>query len=129
MGQFLERGDNNIGNLEAVAVVLGLATFADDLSGCDTLVYVDNQGVMFGFMNGVARAPETAAMVGEFWLKAAALEASFFFWRVETHANVADGPTRDSFDDVLRLGCVETRPVWPKFLKDLWAPLGVERAW
>jgi len=129
MCQFLERGDNNIGNLEAVAVVLGMATFADDLSRGDTLVYVDNQGVMFGFMNGVARAPETAAMVGEFWLKAAALEASIFFWRVETHANIADGPTRDSFTDVLKLGCVETQPVWPKFLRDLWAPLGGERAW
>jgi len=129
MDQLLVRGDHNIGVLEAVAVVLGLSTFANELEHADVLVFVDNQGVLHSLMNASSRQPETNAMVGEIWLRAACKSMSFYFWRVESHANIADGPTRQFYDDMVRLGCLEVEPKWPQFLEDLWASLGVARAW
>ena len=127
--QFLPRGDHNIGALEAVAVIVGLATFAVDLSHTDVLVFIDNQGVLHGFLNAMSRNPETNFMAGELWLRAAAVDMRLFCWRVESKANIADGPTRNYFELVDRIGCVCTQPVWPDVLRDLWESPGGVSEW
>jgi len=127
--QFLERDDNQIGVLEAVAVVASLATFSQVIKGAEVMVFIDDQGVLGSLLKGQSRSPETNAMVGQIWLKAATDDVYLYWWRVESHANVSDGPTRDDFDIMRRLGASEWPLVWPEFLRALWAPIGSAMRW
>jgi len=127
--QLLPRGDNNIGVLEALAVIIGLSTFAVELACRDAVCFVDNQGVLAGFVNGSSRQPETNFMVAQFWFRVLKLSADVQFWRVESKANVSDGPTRQFFDVLQRLGAKEVEVVWPAWLVDVWAKPGEALAW
>lgn len=120
--QLLERGDHQIGFQEAAAVLLCQFTFPDLLDGALWLSFVDNDGVMGGFIKGASRQPETNLMMGKFWLRAAARKQAVNFWRVESKANIADGPTRHDLELLQELGAQEREPVWPDWFFDLWAP-------
>ena len=124
--QLLPRSDDQIGVQEALAVLLLQATFADMLSGALVSVFVDNDGVSYGFINGDAEAPETNAMIAVFWLRAAQMRSSVVFHRVESASNIADGPTRPDKDGCRVLhavGAVEVPARLHGFLIKLWFPL------
>ena len=66
--QLLERGDNQIVVLEALAVWLGIQTFRHLLRGRTVSLFEDNRGVLFSFLKGSSRCPETNFMIAKFWL-------------------------------------------------------------
>ena len=101
MEQLLDRDDCNIGVLEAVAIIVSVASFMNELRERDVALFVDNMGVLAGYVNGASRQPETNYLIAQFWFKALQLDADFQCWRVESRANIADGLTRHVLD-VLR---------------------------
>ena len=85
------------------------ATFASWLSGALVSVFVDNDGISYGYINADSDAPEVNAMIAVFWLRAAQMRSSVVFHRVESASNIADAPSRGE-DAILRsLGACKTR--------------------
>ena len=82
---------------EAIAVFLGLFLWLAWLEGAVTVVYVDNEGVRYSLISGTSRCKEVARMVAIMWHEASIQRLGLFFRRVETKANLADGPTREDF--------------------------------
>ena len=82
--------------------------------------YGDNDGVLHAIANGGGGGPETHVCVGQLWLEVAAHDASLFVARVESKANIADGPTRDTFHHLSSIGAQFVEPVLPAWITQLW---------
>ena len=119
--QLLERGDKQIGVAECLALIVFLASFAHLLRGTLLTLYTDNQGVLGSVINGSSTAPEMNAIIGSIWLHVSAHHISLDVYRVESAANIADGPSRSSFELMERLGALEVEAVWPQICMDLWS--------
>ena len=118
--QLLERGDNQIGVAECLALIVFLASFRHLLKDTLLTLYTDNQGVLGSVINGSSTAPEMNMIVGSIWLRVAADHISLDVYRVESAANIADGPSRFMFDLMLELNAQYTNVVWPECCRDLW---------
>ena len=106
-----------------LAVALMVGTFAHILEGSLCLLFVDNEGVRCAIRHGGGGGPETNMMVGHLWMYCACRKVGLFIARVETHANVADGPSRDDCSLMVRLGATEVVPCLPQWALHLWHPL------
>ena len=62
-------------------------------------------------------------MIGQLWLEWAHMRVGFSGHRVESKANLADGPTRDYYDILHKLGAQFVEPVLPTWVLDLWGPI------
>ena len=118
--QLLERGDNQIGFQEMLGVLLTWATFGHLLKGSLWTSYGNNDGVLHAIANGGGGASETHACVGQLWLEVAAANTSLFVARVESKANIADAPTRDTFHHLSELEAQFVEHVLPSWLMQLW---------
>jgi hypothetical protein len=118
--QLLERGDQQIGVQEMLGVALAWGTFRSRLHGALWTAYVDNQGVLGAILKGGSGAPEVNMAVGHLWLDLAACTVGLHVARVESKANVADGPSRDEFSELDRLGATYVEPELPQWAYDLW---------
>ncbi len=56
-----------------------------------------------------------------FWFRCEKFNIAVVFVRVESKANVAGGPTRYRWDDLIALGSHLVEPKLPGFLEDIWA--------
>ena len=121
--QLLDRGDNQIGAQEMLAVLLFFESFSILLGGAQVTLYVDNQGVLGSCVKGSSDGPEINLCVGRLWLHIAFLCCEVVFVRVESKANVADGPTRDDLTLLQDLSASESQAKLPGWLRDLWSPL------
>ena len=86
---------------------------------------MDNDGVTAALIKGSSNCPEVNSMVAVFWLQVARLRADSVFHRVESAANIADGPTRPEKDGIsflTALGAVECPALLPGWLVDVWQP-------
>ncbi len=119
-GQLLPRLDHNIGTQEMLAVVLALYTWMDLLDGVVVRIYTDNEGVRYSLISGTSRLPEVALSVARFWQLAADKRWGVLMRRVESKANLADGPTRDDLRYVLKLKAIWAVPVLPDWVFNLW---------
>ena len=95
-----------------LAVVLALGTFELQLREALVLLFVDNDGVRESLMRGSSRAAEVNMLAGSTWLQLASWRTALYTARVESKANVADGPTRDDLSLVARLSATFVQPVW-----------------
>ena len=120
MAQLLGRNDDQIHFLEMLAVVLMLSTFEDLLAQKAVYVFIDNNGVLGSLIKGSSKAPEVNLLVGRVWLHAAKWAWAPIWARVESEANIADGPSRRDFVMVGRLGAVWVKPRLPNWLMTLW---------
>ena len=118
--QLLDREDQQIGVQEMLAVLLTWGTFQCHLSESLWTCFVDNDGVLGAILKGSSRAPEVNIAVGHLWLALAQQSVGLHVARVESGANVSDGPTREEFGDLQRLGAVWVEPVLPPWVCDLW---------
>ena len=92
--QLSPRVDDQIRTQEMLAVALLIGTFPDILSGSLVRVVIDDDGVRHALQRGTGGAPEVAPLVGILWLHAAETRTVWYAARVESKANIADGPTR-----------------------------------
>ena len=104
--QFLPRDDAQICMQELLAVPLLLSTFRDELSSSLALLAIDNQGVLHSIINGRGGAEDLNLAVGRLWLDLACMQVALHVVRVESAANIADGPSRDNFDLLVSRGAV-----------------------
>ena len=87
-------------------------------------MYIDNNGVLGSLIKGSSRSPETNLMVGRVWLHAASWSWAPFWVRVESGANLADGPTRRDLSAVRGLGATRVAPCLPEWMMSLWVAGG-----
>ena len=81
---------------------------------------IDNQGVVLGFVKGACRLPAVNFAIIRLWIFMAEEEFGLQAWRVETKANVADGPTCVYYVVVNRLNAEFDELKFPSYLNDLW---------
>ena len=82
-----------------------------------TFVFIDNNGVFGTIMKGSTVAPEANAIAGKLWLDAARIACAPAWARVESDANIADGPSRRKYDEVRAMSGTWIDPVRPAWLK------------
>ena len=103
-------------------MALLLETFRKELQGALVLAFIDNDGVRSAIQHGGGGAPEVNAMVGNLWLECAKDQIGLYAARVETHANIADGPSRGDFSLVARLGARARVAKFPPWAHRVWVP-------
>ena len=118
--QFLPREDEQIGGQELMAIPLMAATFRDLIEGALIIIAVDNSGVVGNLIRGSGSAADHNAAIARIWLDFAAEAVGPYVIKVETKCNVADGPTRDFFGDMIRLNAQWIEPRWPDWIQDIW---------
>ena len=74
-------------------------------------------------MKGSSDGPEINLCVGRMWLQLASLCCEIVFVRVESKANIADGPTRYDLTLLHALSALEGQAKLPGWLRDLWSRL------
>ena len=116
--QLLPRNDDQIGSQEFLAVILGVYSFG--LPSCMLWAFVDNQSVLGSIVKGSCCLAELNPAIGKLWLDCAALNFALVVCRVESKANVADGPTRDFFSLLEELDAVFVNPRLPDWAYNLW---------
>ena len=120
LDQLLPRKDNQIRCQEMLAVALLMETFRAELKGALVLAFIDNDGVRCAVRHGGGGAPEVNAMVGNLWLERVRDQVGLDAARVETHANIADGPSRGDFSMMARLGASDRVAKLPPWARHVW---------
>ena len=118
--QLTPREDEQIGFQELLGAVLVLGTFAEWLSGTLWVSFGDNDGVTYALAKGGGHNEECNMVIGKLWLAVAELDTDLHVARVESKANIADGPSRDDISMLNQLQAVYVEPVLPQWIHDLW---------
>ena len=85
------------------------------------MAFVDNNSILHALLKGSGGSPETHSCVGRLWLELAKAGAFLHVARVESAANVADGPTREDLIALARLSAKFVPPHLPEWVKDMWS--------
>ena len=117
---FIPREDNHIGILELLAPILAWATFRVELQGRLWTAFIDNQGVVHNLLRSTAASENASYLTGRFWLELATSETALYVQRVESKANVADDPTRNSTIFLQKLGAQWREPMLPGWVQEIW---------
>jgi len=104
--QLLPRKDNQIQFAELAGVVLAWGTFRMQLHGNYWSTLQDDQAVERVLLKASGGTPECNAAVGKFWQERAVAAAAFIVWRVGSHADIVEGPSRQNFDELRQLGAL-----------------------
>jgi hypothetical protein len=83
-----------IGELEALAVLVALKTWADKICSKHLVAFIDNEGSKFSILKGYSRNPALSKIVSA--IASAEEAATCFCWysRIPSECNPADGPSR-----------------------------------
>ena len=103
-----------------MAIILGLTTFEAWFQHARLTNYIDNDGVLLGVLKASSRAPEVTMMIAKLWLQMVDWDTVYVAGRVESKANLADGPTRDRWELLQHLQAVCHEPRLPDWLMDMW---------
>ena len=87
-----------VGQLEVLAAVAAYTTFPGRLRGREVVHFIDNTGALFGLMKGYSRDVDSARLVHSFHTVCAALGSRVWLAYVASKANLADLPSRGSFE-------------------------------
>ena len=99
-----------MGQLELVAPLWALDLWAPLLSERSIILFVDNDSAATNLVKGYSPQPDSSHLVGTFWLTAAQFKLHIYIDHVESKSNLADGPSRNSFAEVIQLGGTWTPP-------------------
>jgi hypothetical protein len=94
---FTARRDNQIMGLELLGIAVGLSTFASLVKGKSLRVYCDNVGGERALAAGASRSDDHNRMIHATWMLAMQLDVSLWVDRVPTKENIADLPSRESY--------------------------------
>ena len=103
--------DTMINQVEACAGVVAFDTWPHLLRDCELIHFIDSNTSLSSIVNGWSRHSDTCKIVGTYWKKACLLKCFPWLERVESHSNVADGPTKDNLALVQALDAREATPV------------------
>ena len=105
---------------ELLAIVLAIHTFPAQVTRSLLSIAVDNQGVLHSVLQGRAGAEDANRCIAKLWLDIASMEVSMHILRVESFANLADGPTRSDLSLMQLLKAEWVQPRLPGWLMDIW---------
>lgn len=117
----LDRGDHQIGFQELLGVLLVWGTFSHLMNGALWMAFVDNDGVLHALTKGGGGGPESFACIGKLWLELSSSQTDLHCARVESAANIADGPTREQFELLEQLKAEWVSPRFPFWFERLWS--------
>ena len=101
------------------AVALAIGTFVTP--GSMVSAFIDNDGVLGSVIKGSSKSPETNLAVGKMWLDLASNDVGFYAARVESKANISDGPSRLEFGEMAWLGATYVEPSLSSWALEVWA--------
>ena len=99
-----------MGQLELLAAPFGLSTWQQLVKHRPIIVLIDNDSAASNLVKGYSPRLDSCAIVGHFWLMASHLQTMVYIDRVESKSNLADDPSRQRNDLLLRLGAIWTDP-------------------
>ena len=76
-------------------------------------------------MSASAGAGDMNAITARFWQDVVRTGCSFYMHRVSTHCNIADGPSRDFYEQVQQLQATYVTPEMPQWIENIWQPLTI----
>ena len=100
----------HMGQLELLAAPFAFSTWAMRLNKRPVLLWIDNDSAAASLVKGYSPQSDSAPIVGDFWLSVSSLQSSVYIDRVESKSNLADGPSRNSFDLLNSLGGIWCPP-------------------
>lgn len=100
-----------MGQLEILAGPLAVSTWEDTLLKRQIIHFVDNDSAAACLVKGYSAKTDSSGLVGTYWLAVSQCQAEPYIDRVESKSNLADGPSRLSFDEVLSFGSVFVPPI------------------
>ncbi len=106
-----KREDKQIFGLEALAVVLGLESFRELLKGKNVTIYTDNKAVEGDLTRGSSKQSDHNEMIHLIWRRFVCDKIGAWVERVPTDDNIADGPTREWLEAIVRMGSVKCEAV------------------
>jgi hypothetical protein len=110
---FRSRKDNQIMGLELLSIALGIHTFAYEIKERRIIIHSDNRGSELAIRRGSAKKWDHAQLVHQIWEDLLVLQTQVFVVRVSTHDNIADPPSRESFEIFVRAGATFRTPQLP----------------
>lgn len=116
---FCPRKDNQIMGLELLAVLFGLSTFLDKITGSCVRVWIDNSAGEAAVQRGSAGSSDHNALVHGMWLLAAKYGFALWIERVSSEENIADEPSREEYATLEHLGATW---VPPGLREEFWNP-------
>ena len=87
-----------IGQLELLAAIAVYYSLPKTCKGRKVIHYVDNTSAVAGLVKGYSSMSDSAKIVHAFWALACGLDISCWFEYITSEANVADLPSRGSFE-------------------------------
>jgi hypothetical protein len=84
-----------IGELEALAVLVALATWTSKIRSRHLVVFVDNEGSKFAILRGCSKSANLSKIVTAIADQEVAATCFCWYSRVPSESNPADGPSRD----------------------------------
>ena len=100
--------------------MLLLGAFPEVLNGAAWVSFGDNDGITHAMAKGGGHNDECNIIIGKIWLEVAALDTDLHVARVESKANIADGPSRDDFSMLQTIGARFVQPRLPEWIHDIW---------
>ena len=109
---------HNVNEAEALAAVVALQTLGRRVEGLDLFFFIDNKAADGVLLKGYSRSCFLKILAALFWQTVRSLEFATWAGRVLSCLNVADGPSREDFTVVTRLGATRLSTQLPK--EDTW---------
>lgn len=114
-----------MGQLEILAGPLAISTWSDLLYRRQVIHFVDNDSAASCLVKGYSQKTDSSALVGTYWLAVSDCQAEPYIDRVESKSNLADGPSRLAFQELLSLGSKFVSPI----VQTLLSPLSASSHW
>lgn len=120
LAELLPRQDCQIQFQELLGLILTWHTFQSVLGTSLWLAFVDNNAVLHSVTKGSGCGPEAEYCIGRLWLELANRQVDLRVARVESCANISDGPSRDDLSQVAMLKATWVEPCLPEWLSSFW---------
>lgn len=114
-----------MGQLEILAGPLAISTWHNLIHRRQLIHFVDNDSAASCLVKGYSQKTDSSALVGTYWLAVSDCQAEPYIDRVESKSNLADGPSRLAFQEVLDLGSKFVSPI----VEMLMSPLSLTSHW
>ena len=123
LSQLAARQVSQIGFQELLGLVLVTGAFPWAVSGSLWVCLCGNNVVLQALSKKKRAQHGYNLLIGIVWLHLADADCDLCVGRVESKANIADGPTRDYLFDLEALGAVFVSPSLPEWIQDVWNPM------
>jgi len=104
--------ESYMGQLELLATLFGLKLLPHIVHSRQIIIFIDNDSAASNLVRGYSKISDSSAIVGEFWLTAAKLNADIYCDRVSSKSNLADPPSRLESSLLESLGAIWVEPVF-----------------